>query len=309
MEQAKALTASKTKIKEKKHKRTKAEKHELLFSWLCLVPSIIGILIFFVAPFAVVGRYSVIDNVISNNFVGLENFRKLFENNAFKIAAKNTGIFTAVAIPLAIVLSLLLAMLLDKKIPLKSQLRTCFLCPLMVPVASVVLVWQVIFSYHGALNDTLEKYGIAGIDWLNSKWAIGVVTVMFLWKTLGYNMILFMSALNNMPMDLIEVADLEGASRMYKFFKIRLRYLSPTIVFVLLFSLINSFKIFREVFLITGGYPSTELYMLQHFMNNTFESLDYQKLSAAAVVFALVMIVIIGIVFALENKFGSDVEE
>ena len=125
MEQAKALK-TKEKTQEKKHQRTKAEKKELLFSWLCLVPSIIGILIFFVAPFVVVGKYSVIDNVISNNFVGLENFKKLFENNAFKIAAKNTGVFTAIAIPLAIVFSLLLTYTSLSEDTINIQLSWCF---------------------------------------------------------------------------------------------------------------------------------------------------------------------------------------
>jgi multiple sugar transport system permease protein len=131
---------------------------------------------------------------------------------------------------------------------------------------------------------------------------------MFLWKNLGYNMILFMSALASIPKDVIEVAQLEGAGKWYQFIHIKLRYLSPTMLFVFILSLINSFKIFREVYLLTGDYPYDKLYMLQHFMNNTFNSLDYQKLSSAAVIFALVMIVIIAILMVLENKFGEDVE-
>ena len=121
-------------------------------------------------------------------------------------------------------------------------------------------------------------------------------------------MILFMSALASIPRDIIEVAKLEGASGWYQFIHIKLRYLSPTILFVLILSLINSFKIFREVYLLTGDYPYDKMYMLQHFMNNTFNSLDYQKLSSAAVLFSLVMIVIIAILLAVENHFGKDVE-
>ena len=117
-----------------------------------------------------------------------------------------------------------------------------------------------------------------------------------------------MSALCSIPRDIIEVADLEGAGSVYKFLHIKLRYLSPTILFVLILSLINSFKIFREVYLLTGKYPFDKLYMLQHFMNNTFENLNYQKLSAAAVLFALVMIVVIAVLLIAENIFGKDVE-
>ena len=117
-----------------------------------------------------------------------------------------------------------------------------------------------------------------------------------------------MSGLSNIPKELLEVADVEGAGEVYKFFAIKLRYLSPTILFVTILSLINSFKVFREVYLLAGDYPYESLYMLQHFMNNTFKSLDYQKLSAAAVVMALVLVVVIWLLFKVEDWFGKDVE-
>jgi multiple sugar transport system permease protein len=178
---------------------------------------------------------------------------------------------------------------------------------MMVPVASVVLIWKVMFSQNGTVNEFLALFGIDKIDWLQSRYAIYVVVLLFLWKNLGYFMILFMAGLANIPKELLEVADVEGASERYKFFSIKLRYLSPTVLFVLILSLINSFKVFREIYLLTDDYPA-ELYMLQHFMNNTFRSLDYQKLSAAAVLMALVMIVLIRILFWIEDRFGKDVE-
>ena len=104
------------------------------------------------------------------------------------------------------------------------------------------------------------------------------------------------------------MADVEGASERYKFFAIKLRYLSPTVLFVTILSLINSFKVFREVYLLTGDYPFEKLYMLQHFMNNTFRNLDYQKLSAAAVIMAIVMVALIALLFKAEDWFGKDVE-
>jgi multiple sugar transport system permease protein len=178
----------------------------------------------------------------------------------------------------------------------------------MVPVASVVLIWQVIFHFNGVLNEFFLSLGASKIDWFKSDYNQLVVVILFLWKNLGYNMILFMSALSNMPRDLIEVAMVEGAGPVYRFFSIKLRYLSPTILFVAILSLINSFKVFREVYLLTGDYPFGGLYMLQHFMNNTFRSLDYQKLSSAAVIMAIFMIVLIGILFVIEDRFGRDVE-
>ena len=204
--------------------------------------------------------------------------------------------------------SLLLALMLECRIPMKSQFRTFFLSPMVVPIASVILVWQVLFHYNGVLNEFLSRFGVEKIDWLKSDYCKVVIVVLFLWKNLGYFMILFMAALNNIPKTLLEVADVEGASAAHKFFKIKLRYLSPTVLFVTILSVINAFKVFREIYLLTGDYPYTGLYMMQHFMNNMFRDLDYQRLSAAAVILALAMIVLIAVLFAVENWFGKDVE-
>ena len=281
---------------------------DFLKSMCFLSPSLLGVGVFFILPFGVVVYYSLIDGVGSKNFVFLENFIKLFDNSAFRLAAKNTLTFSAMAVPLAVVLAICLALMLECRIPLKSQFRTFFLSPMMVPVASVVLIWQVLFHYNGTVNEFLMLFGADKIDWLQSQYGQIVVLLLFLWKNLGYNMILFMAALSNIPRELLEVADVEGASEVYKFFAIKLRYLSPTVLFVTILSLINSFKIFREVYLLAGAYPYDSLYTLQHFMNNTFGSLDYQKLSAAAVLMALVMVVIIALLFKAEDWFGKDVE-
>ena len=286
----------------------KKRRADFLRSLCFLMPSLLGVGVFFILPFGVVVYYSMIDGVASRNFVALENFRKLFQNSAFKLSSINTLKFSAMAVPLAVVLAIVLALMLECRIPMKSQFRTFFLSPMMVPVASVVLIWQVLFNYNGTVNEFLMLFGAKRIDWLQSEYSMIVVLLLFLWKNLGYNMILFMAGLANIPKELLEVCDVEGASPFYKFFNIKLRYLSPTVLFVTILSLINSFKVFREVYLLTGDYPYESLYMLQHFMNNTFRSLDYQKLSAAAVVMAIVMVVLIALLFAAEDWFGKDVE-
>lgn len=273
-----------------------------------LTPSLAGVLIFFIIPFFVVIYYALIDNPVNHEFVGLDNIKNVLENEAFRLAFKNTMTFSLTAVPLSVVFALLMALMLDRQIPCRSFVRAAFLCPLMVPTASVVLIWQVIFSYNGTLNEIVMKLGFDKTDWLKSKYGMVVVVILFLWKNLGYNMILFLSALSNIPQDIVEVATLEGASSFYKFIHIKLRYISPTLFFVTILSLINSFKVFREVYLLSGNYPYDSLYTIQHFMNNTFNSLDYQKLSAAAIITALVMAVIIAVLFIAEDKFGKDVE-
>ena len=272
-------------------------------------PSFLGMLIFFVAPFCVVIYYSFIAGALDHSFVGLKNYIAVWNNGAFQIAVKNTAVFSGLSVPLAVVLALVLALMLECRIPFKSQFRTFFLSPMMVPVASIILVWQVLFHSNGVVNEFLSVFGVKAIDWLKSDYCMVVIVLLFLWKNLGYNMILFMAALNNIPKELLEVAEVEGASKAYQFFHIKLRYLSPTVLFVAILSIINSFKVFREIYLLSGDYPYEGLYMLQHFMNNMYnKNLDYQRLSASAIMLAIVIIALIALLFAIENYFGKDVE-
>ncbi|MBP3782449.1 MAG: sugar ABC transporter permease [Butyrivibrio sp.] len=285
-----------------------ANKRKSLISWLFLLPSLLGVTLFFVAPFFVVIYYSVIDNPIQGNFVGFENFINVWNNAAFKQAGINTLKFSLLAVPLAVLLSLFLAAVMESRIPGKSYFRTFFLSPLMVPTASVVLIWQVLFNYNGIINNVLKFFGSDKIDFLKSDKAQIVIVVLFLWKNLGYNMILFMAALASIPKELMEVAALENASKFQIFWYVKVRFMSSTILFVAIMSLINSFKVFREIYLMTGDYPYSSLYMMQHFMNNTFASLDYQKLSSAAIIMFIVVSALVYVMYQVENFYGKDLE-
>ncbi|MBE5828130.1 MAG: sugar ABC transporter permease [Butyrivibrio sp.] len=285
-----------------------ANKRKSLISWLFLLPSLLGVTLFFVAPFFVVIYYSVIDNPIQGNFVGFENFVNVWNNAAFKQAGINTLKFSLLAVPLAVLLSLFLAAVMESRIPGKSYFRTFFLSPLMVPTASVVLIWQVLFNYNGIINNVLKFFGSDKIDFLKSDKAQIVIVVLFLWKNLGYNMILFMAALASIPKELMEVAALENASKFQIFWYVKVRFMSSTILFVAIMSLINSFKVFREIYLMTGDYPYSSLYMMQHFMNNTFASLDYQKLSSAAIIMFIVVSALVYVMYQVENFYGKDLE-
>ncbi len=279
-----------------------------LISWLFLLPSLLGVFLFFVAPFFVVIYYSLINNPIQMRFVGFQNYINVWNNAAFKLASLNTMKFSLVSVPLAVILSLILASVMEAKIPGKSYFRSFFLSPLMVPTASIVLIWQVMFHQNGLVNNIFSIFTTNKIDWLKSDYAQVVIVILFLWKNLGYNMILFMSALASIPKDLLEVAALENANNWQVFWMIKLRYISSTILFVTIMSLINSFKVFREIYLMTGEYPYSPLYMLQHFMNNTFNSLDYQKLSSAAIIMFIVVSILVYFLYRIEQNYGKDVE-
>ncbi|MCR5092466.1 MAG: sugar ABC transporter permease [Lachnospiraceae bacterium] len=280
-------------------------KRDKIRSWLFIAPSLAGVLTFFVAPFLVVIYYSLVNNPVQHKFVGLTNYVRVATNEAHQLAMFNTARFSFAAVPLAVVLALIAAVMMESAIPARSFFRSCLLSPMMVPVASIVLIWQVLFHHNGLVN------GLFGIhlDWLKSEHAQFVIVLLFIWKNLGYNMILFMAALSSVPKDLIEVSRIEGAGRIQVFFRIKLRYISATILFVTIMSVLNSFKVFRETYLMTGEYPYDSLYLLQHYMNNTFVSLDYQKLSSAAVLMSIVIIVLVGIMFITEDRFGRDLDD
>lgn len=277
--------------------------------WAWIFPSLLGVLVLFLLPFGIVIYYSLINNVVDGEFIGLKNYAGLLQNEAFLLAVRNTLFFTLTAIPLSMLLALLLALLLEHKIPGKSIIRTFFLTPLMVPAASVVIVWQALFDDKGYVNSALESFGIESVQWLSSEFGMAVLILIFIWKTMGYNMVLMMAGLSGIPTDYLEMARLEGASAWWQFIRIKLRYLFPTLFFILLYDIICSFKVFREVYLLTGDYPCEELYLLQHFMNNTFENANYQKLSSAAILLALAMLLAVGVLFFTEQKMGKELEE
>jgi len=295
--------------KPEKKRIWKRQKRERIFTAPFMWLSVGGVLAFYILPFLVVIYYSLIRSTSTGEFVGLENFVNLFRNNAFRLALKNTGIFSLTAVPFAVILSLGLAVLLDQKLPLKSTFRTIFLSPMIVPAASIILIWQVLFDYNGVINDIAVQLGAAPIEWMKSQEGYIVVVLLFLWKNIGYNMIMFMSALSAIPQDIIEVSMLDGCGPMKRFFMVKLRYLASTVSYVTIMSLINSFKVFREVYLLTGDYPYDSLYTLQHFMNNTFRNFDYQKLSSAAIVLSLIMIGIIAVLLWADDRLGRSIEE
>ncbi|MBB3070708.1 multiple sugar transport system permease protein [Paenibacillus baekrokdamisoli] len=272
-------------------------------AFLFLVPSGIGFALFYLIPFAMGVFYSFMNSTVDSQFVGLDNYRELLASDSFRKAASNTFYFTAVSVPIMLVLSLGLAMLLNQNIYLRNWLRTAYVLPLVVPVASIILIWQMLLDWNGSLNAWMNDFGFDRVDWMKTDAARNVVIIIYLWKNMGYNIILFLAGLQQIPKDYYETAQIEGAGRFRQFSRITLIYLTPTMFLVILMSIINSFKVFRETYLIAGDYPHDSIYMLQHYMNNMFMSLDIQKLTAAAAMMTgCILLLVIGL-FALERRF------
>ncbi|QHI73534.1 carbohydrate ABC transporter permease [Aminipila terrae] len=158
---------------------------------------------------------------------------------------------------------------------------------------------------QGYVNRILNGIGLESINWLETSAALYVIVLIFIWKNLGYNMVLFMAGLHNIPKEHYEAAAVDGANGVQTFFHITLPGLVPMIVLVVIMSIINSFKVFKEIYLITGKYPPESIYMLQHFMNNMFYSLNYQKLTTATSVMVLIIILLVQFLFRFERRHGS----
>jgi len=140
------------------------------------------------------------------------------------------------------------------------------------------------------------------VNWLDSFLALPVMILIFLWKNCGYNMVLFLAGLGNIPKDYYEAAWMDNASSLQVFKHITVPCLLPTGILALIMSIINSFKIFREIYLITGNYPQEGIYTLQHFMNNMFISLNYPRLTSATAVLVVIIVLFTQFLLHLERK-------
>ena len=206
----------KSKIKNNKEKvRSKAKYTGLYF----VLPSLIGVAVFTLLPFLDVFLRS-FQSAISREFVGIENYIEVFNNSAFKLAASNTTKFVIVCIPLLLSLSLIIAVALNKFVESSKILRTAFLLPMAVPIASIVLIWNIVFHEQGFLSSVLDKFNIVGQDWMSTGWAFWILVFSYIWKNLGYNIILWLAGLNSISKEIYESAKVDGASDFQCFTKI-----------------------------------------------------------------------------------------
>lgn len=278
----------------KKWNFTFPSKKESWIPWGLLAPSLTGVGIFILIPFADVVRRSFF-NAVGSELVGLENYRGVLENEAFRLAAGNTVRFLIVCLPLLLGSSLFFGILLLNTGRKSGILKSGFLLPMAVPAGSVVLFWQLFFDQGGIPNEALQKFGVHGPDYMNTPKAFGVLVVVYIWKNLGYDMILWLSGLLGIPDSLYEAARMDGADGLKCFWHITCPLLIPTAFLTGILSLVNAFKVFREAYMIAGNYPHDSIYMLQHLFNNWFLKLDMQKMTAAAVMLAFILgLILIG---------------
>lgn len=259
---------------------------------LFLLPSLLGVSLFWVIPCLDVIKRSFF-SAVSGEFTGIRNYRTVLENQAFRLAAGNTLKFFCICIPALVMLSLLIAVLLTRRKKSMQIFKSLFLLPMAIPVASVVLLWKILFHNQGLLNHLLAFFSLEGPDWMNTDASFRVLVVSYIWRNLGYDIVLWVAGLGTVPQALYEAARVDGAGEWKCFLRITLPNLLPSLFSIVVLSLLNGFKVFREAYLVAGDYPQDSMYLLQHLFNNWYRDLSMDKMAAAAVLTGTVILLLI----------------
>lgn len=259
-----------------------------------LLPHMLGVLYFFLLPMVQVLLRS-FQSAVGGRWVGIQNYRTVFQNTAFALAASNTARFIAVCVPILVGLSLILTVAVQSLPLVGKTIRSAFLLPMAIPAASVVLVWKALFHDNGLVNHALLDTGMGTIPWMDSGAAFWMLVLSYLWKNLGYTMVLWAAGLSAIPESCYEAAQVDGASSWQIFFQITLPNLRGTGYIIVVLSVLNSFKVFREAWLVAGDYPDESMYLMQHLYNNWFRELDFDKIAAASVICSAVIFLLIGL--------------
>lgn len=231
--------------------------------------SLAGVFVFVLIPFADVVQRSFM-TIMSGEYVGLNNYKTVVNNQAFCLAVKNTLHFVGVAIPLLVVIGLAAALVLSKIHDI-SVIKSLYLFPMAMPTATVVIVWRMFFY----------------------KQDFDSLVVSYLWKNMGYTIVLWLAGIATIPNEFVEAAKVDGANRVQCLIFVKLPCLKGSVYTIVILSFLNSMKIYREAYLVAGSYPGRDIYLLQHTFNNWYVNLEFDKMAAASVLVAGVLFVFI----------------
>lgn len=277
-----------------KEKRRKRRGSRTAFLWF-LLPSLIGVSVFVLLPFLDVVRRSFL-TAVTEEWSGIRNYQIVYSNQAFLLAVKNTVRFTLVCLPLLIGIGLFLAVQLSRLKHMQT-IKSLFLFPLAMPAATVVLIWKMLFSRQGFLNAGLLGLGLVTEgqlpDYMGTGASFWVLVFSYLWKNLGYTIVLWLAGIFAVSTDLTEAAMVDGATSRQCFWHVVFPNLKGSLYTITVLSFLNSFKVFREAYLVAGSYPHESMYLLQHLFNNWFVNLELDKMAAAAVSVGAVLFVVI----------------
>lgn len=264
--------------------------------YLFLSPALIlfSLFLFFPVVFAFYMSFHKWGMIGEPRFIGFKNYFQLLKDPIFWVSVKNTIVFS-LSVPLKVALALIFSIILNQKVKGLGFFRTAFFFPSVLSMVVVGVIWQWMFSpNYGFINYALSKIGLPKQNMLiNPSYAIIVIIVVSVWKGLGNNMLIFLAGLQAIPKSVYEAADIDGASRWQKFWYITLPLLKPTTLFVLIITLIGSFKIFDLAYVITGGGPGNSTLFLVHYIyREAFQRFDMGYASAAAYIFFVILFIL-----------------
>lgn len=272
-----------------------------------LLPSLAGVMVFVLLPFLDVMKRS-LQTAVTGEFIGVKNYDVIFHNQAFLLAVQNTIRFTLVCIPLLVLVGLMVALPLSN-LKEAGLIKSVYLFPLAMPTATIVLVWKMVFYRQGFLNLLLTKigaytgwWGTVATDYLGTGASFWVLVASYLWKNTGYTVVLWLAGILAIPNELLEAARVDGAGRWKSIRYIILPNLKGSFYTIVILSFLNSFKIYREAYLVAGSYPQEDIYLLQHLFNNWFVNMEFDKMAAAAV---CVGIVLFGAIMLLQRLWDK----
>jgi len=283
---------------------TKQQQHEnrTAAAWLFLSPALTAIAIFFVVPVvsALIMSFTDFDiyalgNIETVRFMGFKNYIRIFETPLFWVAMKNTFYFVIVGAPLSVAVSLGAALMVNSKLAkFKPFYRTVYFLPVVTSLVAVAVVWRYLFHpAHGLLNYGLGYFGIDPIDWLgNPNYAMPAIILMAVWKSFGYNMLIFIAGLQNISEELYEASHMDGAGGWRQFVDITIPMLAPTTVFVVMITIIGYFQLFAEPYIMTEGGPmnaTTSIVLMMYEQGFRWWNMGY----AAAIAFVLFAVILV----------------
>lgn len=290
---------------------SKRKTKNLATAYLFLLPNLVGFLIFTLIPIVCSMGLSLMEWDSSNpmKFVGIQNFTRLVTDETFKISLWNTVYYSIFTVPLTMAAALGLALILNQKMKGINIFRTIFFFPHVASLVAIAVVWNLLFHPTlGPINNLLRALGMANPPgWTASiDWAMPVIIVVSIWKSMGYYMILYLSGLQAIPRELYEAAKVDGANAFQRFKSITLPMLTPTTFFVSIMLTIACFKVFDLVSVMTDGGPGRATNVLVYNIYNTaFINYEFGYASAISMVLFLIVLVVTIVQFRAEKKWVS----
>src|SRR3954451_11178547 len=289
-------------------RRRRRRDREDVAAAMFLAPSVVGFMIFTAFPVvaAIALAFYDYDLLLGREFNGLENFRDLLHDDVFRAAFLNTVYFTLASVPLSVALGLAAALLVNQALRGITIFRTIYLLPYVTVTVAVALVWRWIYLPDvGLFNTVLGWVGIHGPNWLTSKtWALPALIIMSVWKSFGYNMVIFLAGLQAIPEHLYDAAKVDGATAWKRFLHTTLPMLSPTTLFVVVISVIASFQVFDQALVMTNGAPGTSTTTLVLYIYKAgFQSYKMGYASAVALVLFVIVAIFTAILFTLQRRW------